>query len=143
MYPSLLAQMLAWPRQVITMASARCDAGAAKTTMNAHEFDVLQLATVRPGRLITSYCCRLDRYGPPKCFPVLAEDMLPAQTQIKVVLDFILRYDKLFVLIRDQFRVASLLGLSELNGNAFRIYVFSKVFMLELLFSCFADTSFN
>ena len=139
MYLSLYAQMLAVPRDVITMASAGGDAGAAQTIMDAHDFDVLPVATDRPGGLIASYWYRRERSGLPTCFPVLAEDMLPGQTPIEVALGVILRSDKPIVFIRDRLRVTGLLGLSDFNGNAFRVYVFSQVVMLEMLLSRFVE----
>ena len=60
MYLSLYAQMLAVPRDVITMASAGGDAGAAQTIMDANDFDVLPVATDRPGGLIASYWYRMS-----------------------------------------------------------------------------------
>ena len=139
MYLPLNAQMLAVPREVIKMASDGDDVSAAGAIMATNDFDVLPVASDHAGSLIATYWYRQQRDVPPKCFPVLAEDMLPGQTPIEVALDFILRSEKPFVFIRDRLRVSGLLGLSDFNGNAFRIYVFSQVVMLETLLSRFVE----
>ena len=139
MYLPLNAQMLAVPREVIRMAGTDVDAQAAQAIMAAHDFDVLPVANEHPGGLIATYWYRQARADRPQCFPVLAEDMLPGQTPIEVALDVILRADKPFVFIRDRLRVTGLLGLSDFNGNAFRVYVFSQVVMLETLLSRFVE----
>ncbi len=139
MYLPLNAQMLAVPREVIRMAGTDGDAFAAQKIMATNDFDVLPVATDHPGGLIASYWYRQQRGVLPTCFPVLAEDMLPGQTPIEVALDFILRSEKPFVFIHDMLRVTGMLGLSDFNGNAFRVYVFSQVVMLETLLSRFVE----
>lgn len=139
MYLSLNAQMLAVPREVITMAEQDSGVSEAQEIMSAHDFDVLPVAADCPGNLITRYWYRQKQDAAPTCFPVRAEDMLPGQTPIEVALDFILRSEKPFVFIRDMLRVTGLLGLSDFNGNAFRVYVFSQVVMLETLLSHFVE----
>ena len=139
MYLQLNAQMLAVPREAITMASISDDVLTAQKIMAENDFDVLPVATDHPGGLITTYWYRQQRVAKPTCFPVLAEDMLPGQTPIEVALDFILRSEKPFVFIRDMLRITGLLGLSDFNGNAFRVYVFSQVVMLETLLSHFVE----
>ena len=139
MYLALNAQMLAIPRELITMADQDAGASAAQEIMASHDFDVLPVAVDCPGSLITSYWYRQQQDAAPSCFPVRAEDMLPGQTPIEVALDFILRSEKPFVFIRDMLRVTGLLGLSDFNGNAFRVYVFSQVVMLETLLSHFVE----
>ena len=139
MYLPLNAQMLAVPREVFEIARKDDDASAAEELMDANDFDVLPIATEHREGLIASYWYRQERTCIPKCFRVLAEDMLPGQTPIEGALDSILRSEKPFAFIRDQLRITGLLNLSDFNGNAFRVYVFSQVVMLETLLSRFVE----